>query len=123
MEQDDLTLRPITGPAELGLFNQLLYVLNAELADDLADGRRRPEWMWLALRGGRPVARAAWWTRASGDEPFVLDVLDVDDALPRPARVDTGVRLLRTAMAATLGGSSPPGYGRFVPPDWRDDAR
>jgi RimJ/RimL family protein N-acetyltransferase len=123
MEPGDLTLRPITGPAELGLFNQFLYVLNAELADDLADGRRRPEWMWLALRGGRPVARAAWWTRAAGDEPFVLDVLDVDDALPRPARLATGVRLLRTAMAATLGGGSrPPGYGRFVPPDWRDDA-
>jgi RimJ/RimL family protein N-acetyltransferase len=121
MESDDLTLRPITGLAELGLFNRLPYVLNDELAGDLADGRRRPEWMWLALRGARPVARAAWWTRAAGGEPFLLDVLDVDDALP--ARVDIGVRLLRTAMAATLGdGARPPGYGRFVPPDWRDSA-
>ena len=123
MEPGDLTLRPITGPAELDLFNQLHYVLNGELAGDLAAGRRQPEWMWLALRDGRPLARTAWWARAAGDEPFLLDVLDIDDALPRPARVDTGVRLLRTAMDAVLGsGSRPRGYGRFVPPGWRDDA-
>jgi RimJ/RimL family protein N-acetyltransferase len=121
MEPDDLTMRPITGPAELGLFNQLPYVLNEELADDLADGRRQPEWMWLALRGGRLVARAAWWTRTAGDAPLVLDILDVDDTLPGPARLDTGERLLRTAMAATIGDRPrPAGYGRFVPPDWRD---
>jgi RimJ/RimL family protein N-acetyltransferase len=37
--------------------------------------------------------------------------------------VDTGVRLLHTAMAATLpNGSRPPEYSRSVPPDWRDNA-
>jgi RimJ/RimL family protein N-acetyltransferase len=121
MEPDDVIMRPVTGPAELGLFNRFGYVLNDELADDLAAGRRRAEWMWLALCGGRPLARAAWWCREAGDPPALLDVLDVDGALPRPDRVDLGVRLLRTAMAATLGtAANPPGYSRFVPPDWRD---
>jgi hypothetical protein len=44
VEHSVLTIRPITWREELGLFNQLPYVLNEELADDLAGGRR-PEWM------------------------------------------------------------------------------
>ena len=51
LHQDDLTLRPITGPDELDLFNRLPYVLNDEVGGDLAAGRRRPRWLWLALRG------------------------------------------------------------------------
>jgi RimJ/RimL family protein N-acetyltransferase len=121
VDRNDLTMRPITGREEIGLFNQLPYVLNEELADDLAQGRRRPAWMWAALRGDRLLARAAWWSRPGNDTPFRLDVLDIDDSLPGPGRVATGVRLLRTAMAATLpAGSPPPEYSRFVPPDWRE---
>lgn len=63
MKQNDLTLRPVNGPEELELFSRLPYVLNEELADDLTLGRRRPEWMWVALRGDRLLARAAWWSR------------------------------------------------------------
>jgi RimJ/RimL family protein N-acetyltransferase len=121
VEQNDLTMRPITGREELDLFYQLPYVLNEELADDLAAGRRRPEWMWVALRGDRLMARAAWWGRQGGDVPLVLDVLDVDDSAPGPDRVDIGVRLLRAATATALpNGSRPPDYSRFVPPDWRE---
>ena len=58
LHQQELTVRPITGPDELGLFNSLPYVLNDEVGSDLAAGRRRPEWLWLALRGDRVVARA-----------------------------------------------------------------
>ena len=123
MELNDLILRPITGPGELGLFNQLPYVLNGELAGDLAHGRRQPGWMWVALRGGRLLARAAWWTRPGGTTPALLDVLDVDDSLPRPARLDIGGQLIRTALAATQpAGSRPPQFSRFVPPAWRDSA-
>ena len=38
MNRHDLTLRPITGPGELDLFNRLPYVLDDEVADDLAAG-------------------------------------------------------------------------------------
>ncbi|GAA4611960.1 GNAT family N-acetyltransferase [Actinoallomurus liliacearum] len=122
MELNNLTMRPITGREELDLFCRLPYVLNEELADDLAKGHRRLEWMWVALRDDRLLARAAWWTRAGGDTPLLLDVLDIDDGIPDPGRVDIGVRLLRTAMAATLPSGSPrPEYSRFTSPDWRED--
>ncbi len=56
----DLTIRPLRGPDDLSTFNQLTYVLDGEYLDDLKQGRRRPAWMWLALRQHRLVARAAW---------------------------------------------------------------
>lgn len=123
MKRNDLTLRPITGREELDLFSQLPYILNEELADDLATARRRPEWMWVALRGDRLLARAAWWCRPGSDAPLILDVLDIDDSALAPDRVATGVRLLHTAVAVALpNGSRPPEYSRFVPPDWRENA-
>jgi RimJ/RimL family protein N-acetyltransferase len=108
-------LRPITGPDELDLFNRLPYVLNDELGGDLAAGRRRPEWLWLALRGDRVVARAGWWSRAGDEHPLLMDIFDIiGDA-------DDGVRLLETALPTVVpAGATPPEYGRFVPTDWRD---
>lgn len=121
-EQNDLTIRPITGPDELGLFSALPYVINEELAADLEAGRRRPEWMWVALRGNRLVARAAWWGRPADSTPPVLDVFDIDDATLDPERVHIGARLLTTAMTALIpAGADPPEYVRFVPVAWRDD--
>jgi RimJ/RimL family protein N-acetyltransferase len=123
-QQNDLTIRPMTGRTELELFNRLPYVLNEELADDLDSGRRRPEWMWMALRGDRLVARLAWWAGKPGGEPQTLDVFDLDDtAAAEPGRLDVGALLLETAMAKTL-----PEDGRlpdcclFIRSDWRDDA-
>jgi len=119
----DLTMRPITGPEELGLFNRLAYAFDDELADDLAAGRRRPRWLWVATRGDRLVARLAWWARGRDDaHPMLLDVLDVDDTAGTPAdRTATAVRLLRRASAEVLPvGTRPPEYTRFVPGDWRD---
>ncbi|WP_017547020.1 GNAT family N-acetyltransferase [Nocardiopsis prasina] len=119
-ENDRFTLRPITGRAELDLFNRLPYTLNHEFADDLDAGRRRPDWMWVALRGDRLVARAAWWGSPDDDAPFLLDVLDVHDEDGRPGRVDDLERLLRTATARVVPpGQSPPNHVRYVPLDWR----
>jgi len=113
--QHDLTLRPITGPDELDLFNSLPYVLNDEIGGDLAAGRRRPEWLWLALRGDRVVARAGWWSRAGDQHPLLMDIFDID------GDADDGVRLLKTALPAVVpAGATPPEYGRFLPADWRD---
>ncbi|MFB7917343.1 GNAT family N-acetyltransferase [Streptomyces sp. NPDC056061] len=117
----ELTVRPLAGPHELGLFLELSYLLDPELAEDLSDGRRRPGWMWLALRGERVVARLAWWSR-DGSAPLLLDVFDLDDALPAPEREEIGLHLLETATAAVIPTGAPrPEYGRYVPSDWRED--
>jgi RimJ/RimL family protein N-acetyltransferase len=111
----DLTLRPITGLDELDLFNSFPYVLNDEVRDDLAAGRRRPEWLWLALRDGRVVARAGWWSRAGDEHPQWLDIFDID------GDTEDGVRLLTAALPTVVpAGETPPDYGRFLPADWRD---
>jgi RimJ/RimL family protein N-acetyltransferase len=108
-----LIIRAISGRDELDLFCRLTYTLDDELADDLDAGRRRPEWMWVALRGDRLVARVAWWGEA---EPELLDVFDVEDGA-----VDDGIALLETALGAVVpAGGTPPEYIRFVPPDWRE---
>ncbi|GLW99521.1 GNAT family N-acetyltransferase [Microtetraspora sp. NBRC 16547] len=120
MPQNDLTMRPITGREELDLFCRLSYVFDHEFADDLDAGRRRPEWMWMALRGDRLVARLAWWTKGEGEPPFMLDVFDLDDTLPESERLDLGARLLETATAAVTPPSATE-YSRFIPPAWRDD--
>ncbi|QVJ02232.1 GNAT family N-acetyltransferase [Nocardiopsis eucommiae] len=126
-----LTLRPITGPEELDLFNRIPYVLNHELADDLAEGRRRPSWLWVALDGDRLLARLSWWCRNQDDAPFLLDLLDVDDTAEDVDRVAVATELLSTANAALFpdgvpvaqGTVPPPEFLRFEVADWRDDER
>ncbi len=118
----DTTFRPLAGPGELGLFQQLSYVLDDELPEDLASGRRLPEWMWVALREDRVVARVAWWAGKRGGAPQSLDFFDVDDSLPAAERHEIGLRLLETATAAVVpAGAQRPEYGRFVPGDWREN--
>lgn len=115
----DLVIRPLTGVQELELFRGLSYGLDHELAEDLAEGRRRPERMWVALRGGRLEARAAWWGGAVNAAPSLLDFLDVGDA---PDRVAIGDSLLRAALALGEIGTTPREYVRFVPPGWREQS-
>ena len=115
MSQDRTTVRPLSGREDLDLFRSIPYVLNSELEGDLDAGRRRFDWLWVALRANRLAGRLGWWTRSGGDPPLVLDVLDVSD-------VDDGVRLVETAMRAVLpAASTPPDYIRFLPPDWASD--
>jgi RimJ/RimL family protein N-acetyltransferase len=115
VHEDHLTVRPLTGRSELDLFRSIPYVLNGELDGDLDAGRRRLDWLWVALRGDRLIARAAWWTRSADGDPLTLDFFETSD-------VDDGVVLLKTAMATVLPpGSTPPDYIRFLPADWHDD--
>ena len=115
MDQHDLALRPITGPGELELFNSFRYVINDEVGGDLTAGRRRPQWLWLALRGERVVARAGWWSRAGDQHPLIMDIFDID------GDTGDGLRLLETALAAVVPpGAAPPQYSRFLPADWQD---
>jgi GNAT superfamily N-acetyltransferase len=106
-----LVVRPLSGPDEIDLFNQLPYVLNDQVADDLPAGRRRTEWLWVALEGDRLVARAGWWARAGDEHPFLMDIFDVDGS------ASDGRALLSRALPAMTnpGASSPPEFLRFVP--------
>jgi RimJ/RimL family protein N-acetyltransferase len=118
-DHSDLVIRPITSAKELDLFCALSYTLDHELADDLARGLRRPEWMWVALRDGHLLARAAWWGSA-GEGPSVFDFLDVDDDSDR---ISIGARLISTALSRLIpAGTRPPEYVRFIPSDWREHA-
>ncbi|MET8120863.1 GNAT family N-acetyltransferase [Micromonospora sp. NPDC005189] len=117
---DTVTIRPITGSDEIPLFNRLPYTINHELDDDLADKRRRPEWMWVALRGDHLLARVAWWGRDDDAAPLLLDILDVDDGAEDLTEVAQA--LYETAAKQVLApGAVPPEYGRFIPADWRED--
>jgi hypothetical protein len=107
-------IRSITGAEELDLFCALNYIVNDELADDLASGRRRPAWMWVALRGGHLVTRAAWWGSDDDAAPSLLDIPDVADD---PDRIDVGVRLLKRALSELIPpGARPPAYSRAAHP-------
>jgi Acetyltransferase (GNAT) family len=118
--QNDITIRSITGAGELDLFCALTYTLDDELEDDLVSGRRRPAWMWVALRGEHLVARAAWWGSDDDAGPSLLDILDVAED---PDRIEVGVRLLKGALSEIIpAGTRPPEYSRFIPPDWREHA-
>ena len=116
---NELTIRPLTGPEELELFNRFPYALNDRFATDMEAGRRRASWMWVASHGDRLVARLSWWARPQDDQPFLLDVLDVVDT---PNRVEVAEHLVRTAAAATLTeGAVWPEYLRFLPAEWNED--
>ena len=117
-----LTVRPLIDRGELDRFLELRYVLDDELADDLAAGRRRPEWMWIALRDDRVLGRAAWWGPDGAESPALFDFFDVDDELPVDEGIAVGLALVGEALRTMLPeGTEPPEYGRFLPPDWRDE--
>ncbi|MEV0589284.1 GNAT family N-acetyltransferase [Nonomuraea sp. NPDC050310] len=85
-----------------------------------AEGDYRPEWLWLALDGDRPAARAAFWGPADAAHPMSVDFFDFDD-------VDTGAALLRAAYEALVPagyhhplGNERPDYHLFLPADWRE---
>jgi len=86
--------------------------------ETLEAGQYRPEWTWVALRGGEVVARAAWWGFPTSSEPLTLDWFEPGTG---PDRVEIGARLLGTAYRQ-LGaddGERPP-FHLFLPPGWRD---
>lgn len=71
-------------------------------------GEYRPEWTWVALRGDRVVARAAWWGGPEDERPVALDWFDVAEG-----EAAAGAELLRRAPFRTE-------YDLLLPPDWRE---
>jgi GNAT superfamily N-acetyltransferase len=73
-----------------------------------AGGEYRPDWTWVALRGGEVVARAAFWAGPDDAAPLALDWFDFTD---RAAAVEL---LRRVPLRAD--------YELTLPPRWREDA-
>lgn len=123
----DLTVRPLA-PGELDLFLTLdmagepvFAPPGRDFLSTAADRHYRPEWTWIAQRGDRVVARAAWWGGGPDDDhPFALDWFDLG---PGGDRVAVGARLLQAAHAAgtvrTADGDLAQ-YHLFMPPDGED---
>lgn len=77
--------------------------------------------MWMVLIDDTVVARVAWWGNPSDDKPSLLDIFDIADPAD-PTHRRAARELLETATRQVIGsGAEPPGYIRFVPPDWRDN--
>ena len=133
----DLHLRPLDAD-ELDLFNRYatpptsgVGARSRSFDEFVACGDYRPEWTWVALRGGEVVARAAFWAPPGFAHPFSLDWFDPGVG---PDRVEVGAALLRAAYAAVASpdDAAPPrpeggrpDYQLFLPADWRErpDAR
>ncbi|GAA1627716.1 GNAT family N-acetyltransferase [Catellatospora bangladeshensis] len=86
--------------------------------ETLADGYYRPEWSWVARRGGRTVARCAFWGMPGEDHPFSLDWFELGQ---EPDRLEIGAALLTAALRElrTAEGARPE-YHVFLPPGWRE---
>lgn len=107
----ELVIRPLTAGEE-ALFDSLadpclvgFGAFGDRYAEMAARGDYRPELTWVALRDGRVVARAAWWSGPGEDEPVALDWFDFTE-------FDAGVALLRTAPPRAE-------YNLRLPEGWR----
>jgi RimJ/RimL family protein N-acetyltransferase len=116
-------LRHLADADEVDFFNAIPYALNHEVAHDLEQRRRRPEWTWLAVRDGRLLGRLALWSPADAAEPTQLDIFDVDESLTDDEQRAVGTALLRAARAEVLDGlTTAPEVARYLPADWREHA-
>ncbi|MFJ4410884.1 GNAT family N-acetyltransferase [Streptomyces sp. NPDC088910] len=120
----DLVFRPLVA-GESALFNSLAEtasgtrtgtgdasvgraLLGQSFATLDAGGEYRPEWSWVALRGAKVVARAAWWAKPEDSEPLALDWFDFAEG-----EAEAATELLRAAPLNTE-------YSLLLPPDWRE---
>ena len=116
-------LRRLTDADEVDFFNALPYALNHEVAADLEQRRRRPEWTWLAVRDGRLLGRLALWSQSDAAEPAQLDIFDIDESLADDEQRAVGTALLRAAQSEVLDGlATAPEIARYLPADWREHA-
>ena len=106
----ETVVRPLVAGEE-ELFESLPGNARIRYADGLASGGYHPSRTWVALAGGRVVARAAWVLPPGAVGGPWLEVFDVAG----PPRL--GAALL-TAAHEALGGARP--YHAVLPVDWRD---
>ena len=114
-------VRHLEGAHEIELFNRLPYALNDEIGDDHAQGRRRAEWTWLAVREERLLGRLALWSPAGATEATQFDIFDLDEALSDDDQRAVGAALLDAAHSEVIAGqATPPEFARYLPADWRE---
>ena len=111
----DLVVRPLLAGEEdlfLSLTEPALVGVQSfgrDYRELLGLGQYRPEWTWVAQRGDRVVARAAWWAGPTDEKPLALDWLDFADG-----ESDVAVDILTAAGFAA-------DYCLLLPPRWRED--
>ncbi|MFI5759380.1 GNAT family N-acetyltransferase [Streptomyces sp. NPDC051563] len=89
-----------------------------KIREELAAGRMRPEWTWIAEdENGEVLARALWWGRADSERPNALDCLQVRGSAPDPAAVAAGLLAAGHEAFGVL-----PEYNLSLPRDWRTSA-
>ncbi|MFF3667176.1 GNAT family N-acetyltransferase [Microtetraspora malaysiensis] len=110
----DLVVRPLH-PGEEHLFLSLSAPATVGMAwagrdylETVKAAQYRPEWTWVALRGGEVVGRAAWWGGPADRRPLTLDWLDFG------TDIEVGAALLRAAPFIA-------DYCLVLPPGWRED--
>jgi RimJ/RimL family protein N-acetyltransferase len=118
----DMTIRPLAA-GELHLFDTLVLGGPAfgppgrNFLATAADHHYRPEWTWVAQRGDRVVARAAWWGGPDDAHPVALDWFDLG---PDDDRIAVGARLLQRAHdsgAVHTADGTQADFHLFLPPD------
>lgn len=128
----DLTIRPLRA-GEFPLFHDYVSPPAEGVGErprsfdeEVEAGGYRPEWTWIAFRGGDVIARAAFWGPADSPHPWSLDRFDPGVG---PDRIEAGTALLRAAYQQLVPPdySAPPhpdggrpDYHLFLPADWRD---
>jgi hypothetical protein len=72
----DITVRPLRDGetavfealADAGVVGRAAFGARYQMVSQ--GGEYRPEWTWVAWRGDRVVARAAWWGAPDDDPPY-----------------------------------------------------
>ncbi|GAA2368860.1 GNAT family N-acetyltransferase [Nonomuraea africana] len=118
--------RALADESEFALFDSITTLPTSGVGQRMrpfrelaAEGEYRPEWVWIAQRGERVVARAAFSAPHRAEHPWGLDYFDFDT-------VENGAALLKAAYAAlvTPDYHSPigprPEYNLLLPADWRE---
>lgn len=91
------------------------YESKADWRADLEAGHYRPEWLWIAIDGGRVRARMAFWGFPADEAPKCVDWFESG------GDVEVAAGLMRAAYDAQSTDPRPE-YVLRTPSEWRDTA-
>lgn len=105
--------------SELGTYIADRVVTEAHLVTAFAARKRRPEWVWAAVRDDRVVGRAAGYGGADNEQPWIVDLFELG---AEPDRVEIMTALLRRAADDLhAGGLEQVELNLHPPADWREN--